>query len=113
MTEVRKNIDYNWHLAELMARAGMHNSTDLLPHLKERGIDLSPSQIYRLVTGKPERVSLHFLAAVCDIFEVTLDDLVSYTASTVRSRRARATPNVVDIDKTLRPRRARILPDDD
>jgi hypothetical protein len=39
---MRKTITYQWHLAELMARAGMHNSTDLLPHLKERGIDLSP-----------------------------------------------------------------------
>lgn len=37
----------------LMAMASLHNSTDLLPHWKERGIDLSPSQIYRLVTGRP------------------------------------------------------------
>src|SRR5690606_17654333 len=60
---MRKTITYQWHLAELMAKAGMHNSTDLLPHLLERGIDLSPSQAYRLVTGRPERLSLPFRAA--------------------------------------------------
>lgn len=56
---MRKTITYQWHLAELMAKAGMHNSTDLLPHLLERSIDLSPSQAYRLVTGRPERVSIY------------------------------------------------------
>lgn len=108
---MRKNITYSWHLAELMARAGMHNSTDLLPHLKERGIDLSPSQIYRLVTGRPERVSLQFLAAVCDIFSCSLEDLITYTASTQARRKTAASTNVVDLDKTVRPRRARIVPD--
>lgn len=91
----------------------MHNSTDLLPHLLERGIDLSPSQAYRLVTGRPERVSIQFLAAICDIFDCELTDLITYTAATQTKRRAVAGPNVVDLDKTARPRRARIVPDGD
>jgi DNA-binding Xre family transcriptional regulator len=105
---MRKTITYQWHLAELMARAGMHNSTDLLPHLKERGIDLSPSQIYRLVTGRPEPVSLQFLATVCDIFGCGPENLLTYTSST-RTKKAASAGNVVDLDKTVRPTRARII----
>ncbi|GAB3583382.1 helix-turn-helix domain-containing protein [Calidifontibacter terrae] len=108
---MRRKITYTWHLAELMARDGMHNSTDLLPHLRERGIDLSSSQIYRLVTGTPERVSLQFMAACCDIFGCTLDDLVTSTATTGARKVANA--NVVDLSRSARPRRARIVPDAD
>lgn len=108
---MRTQLSYTWHLAELMARKGMHNSTDLLPHLQERGIELSSSQIYRLVTGKPERISIPFMIALCDIFGCGLEDLLTYTATT-QKRKAAASGNVVDLDKTVRPRRARILPDE-
>lgn len=106
---MRRTLTYAWHLAELMARDGMHNSTDLLPHLHERGIDLSSSQVYRLVTGTPERVSLQFMAACCDIFGCTMDDLVTSTATTTAGKTVNAT--VVDLNRTARPRRARIVPD--
>ena len=49
-------VDYQWHLAELMARRGLHTSTKLTPLLLQRGVDLSPSQVYRLVTHRPERI---------------------------------------------------------
>ena len=52
-----KQVDYRWHVAELMARQGMHNTTDLAPRLREYGVELSPSQVYRLVTQTPDRVS--------------------------------------------------------
>ncbi len=52
-----KQVDYRWHVAELMARHGMHNTTDLAPRLRDYGIELSPSQVYRLVTQTPDRVS--------------------------------------------------------
>lgn len=110
---MRKNITYQWHLAELMARSGMHNSTDLIPHLQERGIDLSPSQIYRLVTGHPERVSIQFVVAVCDIFECGPEDLITYTATTQARRKVASSANVHDLNKTARPKRARIVPDAD
>ncbi|GAA4425018.1 hypothetical protein GCM10023169_22260 [Georgenia halophila] len=110
---MRRQLTYTWHLAELMASAGMHNSTDLLPHLKERGIELSPSQIYRLMTGRPERVSIQLLVAVCDIFDCGLEDVITYTASDQVTRKAAASPNVVDLNKTIRPKRARVIPDAD
>lgn len=106
---VARTIEYRWRLAELMAAEGMHNSTDLVPHLHERGINLSSSQVYRLVAGQPERVSLKMLAAVCDIFSCTPADLITVTASDERKqRRAAAAPNVIDLSRTGRPRRARI-----
>jgi Cro/C1-type HTH DNA-binding domain len=43
----------------------------LVPLLAKRGISLSASQVHRLVTGIPERLSLPVLAALCDILECT------------------------------------------
>jgi hypothetical protein len=45
---MKREIDYRWRLPELMAARGLHNSTDLSPLLKERGIELSASKVYRL-----------------------------------------------------------------
>lgn len=110
---MRRDIDYTWRLAELMAGQGLHNSTDLIPFLRERGIDLSASQVYRLVTNRPERVSLKLIAALCDIFGCGPDDLITVTATDARRKKAASGTNVVDLNKTIRPRRARIVADDD
>lgn len=120
---MRRDITYTWHLAELMARSGMHNSTDLLPHLGERGISLSNSQVYRLVTGRPERVSLQLMAALCDIFTCGMDDLVTFTAADARRRRTAtsgaetaagaAGGNVANLHTGRRPPRARVAPHDE
>ena len=32
---MKRDVDYHWHLAELMARHGLHNSTDLAPLLRD------------------------------------------------------------------------------
>lgn len=80
--------------------------------LHERGIDLSASQVHRLVTGTPEWLSLPVLAALCDILEVTPTDLVVTTGANVAPRKAVAgeAPAPVDL-ATVRPRRARVRPD--
>ena len=65
---MKRQVDYAWRLAEIMAAHGMHNSTDLIPRLAERGVQLSRPQVYRVVYQRPERMSLHLLAALCDIF---------------------------------------------
>ncbi len=112
---MKRDVDYTWRLAELMAVHGMHNSTDLIPHVRERGIDLSASQIYRLVTSKPERVSLKLIAAICDVFSCGPEDLITVTASDARKKpvKAAGAANVVDINKSARPKRARVIRDDD
>ena len=66
---MKRDVDYQWRVSELMARRGLHNSTDLAPLLRERGIDLFPSQVYRVVIQRPERLSLTLVAALCDIFD--------------------------------------------
>lgn len=108
---MKRDVDYRWRLAELMARDGMHNSTDLAPLLRERGIDLSPSQVYRVVTQRPERVSLKMLAALCDIFGCGPEELITVTATDAKRPR-KAAGNVVKMTDAIKPVRARILRDD-
>lgn len=109
---MKRETSYKWRLAELMARDGMHNSTDLIPHLRERDIDLSSSQVYRLVTSQPERVSLKLVAVICDIFNCDPNDLVTVTATDAQRKKTATASNVVDLNKSIRPKRARVVRDD-
>ncbi|QKS14898.1 helix-turn-helix transcriptional regulator [Curtobacterium sp. Csp2] len=110
---MRRDTDYTWHLAELMARNGMHNSTDLAPHLVERGINLSAAQIWRLVKQRPERISLPVLAAICDVFKCTPADLITVTAvDAALTKAVNAAPRYDAPDAKARPRRARVTRDD-
>ena len=59
------------------------------PLLAERGITLSASQVHRLVTSTPERLSLTILAALCDIFAVEAGELILTDAANVGVRKAR------------------------
>jgi DNA-binding Xre family transcriptional regulator len=106
----RRNVGYRWRLREVMAAQGMFTTTDLVAPLNERGITLSASQVHRLVTGTPERLSLPVLAALCDIFGVTPADLIVTTAENTAPRQAAGGGPVTDL-AALRPVRARIRPD--
>lgn len=105
-------LGYAWHLRTLMAEQGMFATTQLRPLLAERGIQLSEAQIYRLVTGTPERLSLRILMALCDILTVTPNDLIepvaeraaARAAGTTSAKPARAAP----VAKARTPRRAEI-----
>ena len=68
-------IGYDWRLREVMAAAGMFSTTKLVPLLEERGVYLSTSQVYRLAAEKPERMNMHALVALLDIFDCTFEDL--------------------------------------
>jgi hypothetical protein len=50
------DLDYRWRLREVMAERGMFSTTEFRPLLAACGVELSPSQVYRLVVDKPERV---------------------------------------------------------
>ena len=65
-----------WHLRQVMATRGMFATSDLVAPLAERGVVLSREQVYRLVTGIPERLNTKALAALCDILEVGVADLI-------------------------------------
>jgi DNA-binding Xre family transcriptional regulator len=92
VTQKTRTVGYRWHLRHVMAEHEMYSTTELLPHLKTRGVVLSREQVYRLVAKVPERLSLETLAALCDIFECTPADLIEVTteptANTPPSKRA-------------------------
>ena len=102
-----RKLDYRWNLRQVMASRGMFQTTDLAGPLAERGIRLSSSQVYRLVTERPERLSLKVLMALLDILDCSMEDLIEpfAPAGTARNKKAAgAEASVGD----LRPRRARI-----
>jgi DNA-binding Xre family transcriptional regulator len=71
----QRRIGYNWKLRNLMAQRNLWKTTELMPLLQSRGINLSESQVYRLVTGTPERIPARTFAALCDILDCTPNDL--------------------------------------
>ena len=104
-----RKLDYRWHLRQVMAARGMFATTDLIEPLAQRGIQLSSSQVYRLVVDRPERLSLKILMALLDILDCTMDELIEPSrpaapAAEDQRRPAAATP----VSATLRPKRARI-----
>jgi hypothetical protein len=112
MSNARRQVSYQWRLREIMATHGLFHASDLAPLLAERGINLSAVQVWRLVTQTPERLSLPILAALCDIFEVTPAELIVTRAENLAPRKTAtgAGPEVVELN-TLRPKRARLRPD--
>ena len=72
----QRRIGYRWNLRALMAKRNLWKTTELMPLLKSRGINLSESQVYRLVTATPERIPARTFAALCDILDCTPNDLI-------------------------------------
>lgn len=111
---MRREIQYHWRIREHMARAGMRNSRDLVGPLRERGITLSESQIYRIVGQEPERIAFKVLVALCDIFGIEAGDLITYTATNTRQSRSKVVNAAADVPllNAYRPVKARIISDD-
>jgi DNA-binding Xre family transcriptional regulator len=93
-----------------MADRGMFQTTDLIRPLAERDITLSSRQVFRLVTERPERLSLKILMALLDILDCSMDDLVEPVAAAgagTRPKKAAGAADAAGLDG-LRPKRARI-----
>lgn len=101
-------LDYRWNLRQMMATRNMFATTDLLVPLRERGITLSTSQVYRLVVERPERLSLKILMALLDILGCEMTELIEAVAAPTPAKRARAVGGDEGIGP-LRPKRARIV----
>ncbi len=111
MARRKRALGYRWHLRRLMAEAGMFATTDLTPLLADRGVVLSQAQVYRLVTGVPERLSLKTLVALCDILDCTPNELVEPVVEQ-QAQRATGTGGTIravsaDVKKRT-PRRAEV-----
>lgn len=105
-------LGYVWHLRRLMADHGMFATTELVPLLAQRGVRLSREQVYRLVTGTPERLNLAVLVALCDILDCRAEDLIEPVATTATATAKKTKPSGggTDIPARPRPRRAQVLP---
>jgi DNA-binding Xre family transcriptional regulator len=103
-----RKLDYRWNLRQVMAGRGMFQTTDLIPPLAEREIRLSSSQVYRLVTERPERLSLKVLMALLDILGCSMEDLIEPAAAAKLARTAKTASRDETGVGSLRPRRARI-----
>ena len=102
-------LDYKWNLRQVMASREMFQTTDLIGPLADRKVRLSSSQVYRLVTERPERLSLKVLMALLDILDCSLEDLIEPVPETgaEASPKKKAAGAEAGIGG-LRPRRARI-----
>jgi hypothetical protein len=109
---MERRIEYGWRLRELMAAHGMNTIADLLPHLSDRGIHLSASQIYRLVGGIPERINITMLAAILDTLDTTFEELCPVTINATPSRARTGTGAALEPGTALRPARARVRRDE-
>ena len=103
------DVDYEWRLRPLLAERGIFSSSELVPLLAEHGVRLSDTQVWRLVTGKPERLNLHTLMVLCEILACTPNELIVRVEAASQARLAKgagATGSVGD----LKPKPARIRP---
>ena len=110
-----RKMGVRWHLREVMATRGMFSTTDLIGPLAERGVELSREQVYRLVTQQPERLNVYTLAALCDLLDCGVGDLIEPVAERAQQRKAVGSPEERASKKVregLRPVRARIIDPD-
>ena len=110
-----KTVAYHWHLRKIMNEHAMFATTELVPLLADRGVVMTSTQVYRIVTGEPERLNMRLLAALCDIFDVTPTELVPTEAVNVGVRKIAAGDRPAtepDIGE-LRPVRAKIVRPDE
>lgn len=80
----------DWHLRLKMAERGIYQTTELVPLLAERGVHLSREQVYRMVTQRPERFSMDTLAALCDILQCGVEDIIGLRDVETQAVRKRA-----------------------
>ena len=83
-----RKMGVRWHLREVMATRGMFSTTDLIVPLAERGVELSREQVYRLVTQQPERLNVYTLAALCDMLDCGVGDLIEPVVERRQQRKA-------------------------
>jgi DNA-binding Xre family transcriptional regulator len=64
-----------WRVPELMARSDFRFATQLHIALNSEGIDLSYSQVQRLATAAPGRLTVDVMFALCRLFHCDPNDL--------------------------------------
>ena len=104
-------IDYEWMLRPLLAERGVTSYAELAPLLAQHGVHLSETQVWRLFTGKPERLNLHTLMVLCRILGCTPNDLIKpVEVAAAKPARRKAAGETGGGIGDLKPKRARIGP---
>jgi DNA-binding Xre family transcriptional regulator len=94
---VIRKMGIRWHLRLRMAEKGMFATSDLVPLLAERGVQLSREQVFRLVTQPPQRLSMDTLAALCDILGCSPNDLIEVGVVSRQVRKAAGEPGAAPL----------------
>ena len=100
------SVDYEWRLRVLMAEHGMFKAIDLAPRLAEHGVRLSDSQVWRLVTGRPERLNLRMMVVLCEILGCEPGELVRRTDVAAPAAKEHASGRA--LAKDLEPKKVRL-----
>jgi DNA-binding Xre family transcriptional regulator len=79
------DVEYDWNLRIRLAEHGIYKATELRPLLAEHGIRLSDTQVWRLITGRPERLNLQLLAVLCGLLGCTPNELITVRAADQRA----------------------------
>jgi len=66
-----------WNLRQVMADRAIFQTSELLPLLQQRGVNVSREHVYRLVTRTPQRINIDILAALCDALGCGTDELLT------------------------------------
>lgn len=98
-------LDFTWNLRQIMADQGMFQTTELQPLLIQHGVTMSREQVYRLVTQKPQRLSMEVLMALCASLGCQPNDLIETFVTAQKAVGAEPTRGSIG---ELRPHRATI-----
>ncbi len=98
---------YTWRLEAMMHERGIHQISALQRELASRGVDLSSSQMHRLVTQPPERLNLEVLAVLCDVLRCSPAELIEVHAL-IRRAKAVNHGEVAQLGENSSPQRAQI-----
>lgn len=71
-----RRLTMQWHLRQVMATRGIFQTSELVPLLSARGVDLTRQYVHKLVTTAPQRINTDLLAALCDILNCQPNDLL-------------------------------------
>lgn len=71
-----RRVAMRWHLRQVMVSRGLFQTSELVPLLAARGVELSRQYVHKLVTTAPQRINTDLLAALCDILDCKPNDLL-------------------------------------
>lgn len=106
-----RHVTMQWNLRQVMADRGIFQTSELLPLLEARGIQVSREHVYRLVTRTPLRVNVEILAGLCDALGCTPNELMTPIVETSMARTVSDNTGLADRGPRLgdiRPVRATI-----